>query len=470
MHFKRYGDDEDRKKMTPGYSLYKCVETKEYYYRFTSNEFRKGRKKVGLVAKELKKGSSVQDKETARLIMEEAIRKGIVIIPGTTEVIPDVEPLRDLVKRQLAPGSDVFNWRNGTERRPISPKTFDKIRAAFVNNAYDYLPSTLTVTRVSKRDIVELVDEMRGATKTVAVIDDNGEPGEKEVPKHSEDVIRSCLEGISIVCEYCRKKTGSIEENPVRIGKYEDIKLKHPDPPVRDILTRYEAEKLLAELKLRSESPMIGQYWERVYQAVRLGIHSGLREGEIRALKRSKIKPLLDDNGNPSGAYIINVDRSWDDMTKESKETKGRYSRQVAIWNDLAEDLINLSGKNPHGNGYVFWMNDDSMQPIYKDRITSYTYAALDAIGIDATTRKKRHITVHSLRHFFVSSMEGSTINAAMTEIIMKEVGHKSKAVHKIYQHGTFEGAYAAALISRDLLKSSVPVASSEDAKEAGEE
>ena len=466
MHFKHYGDDEDRKKMTPGYSLYKCVETKEYYYRFTSNEFRKGRKKVGLVAQELKKGRSVQDKETARLIMEEAIRKGIVVIPGTAETIPDVEPLRDYVKRQLAPGSDVFKWRNGPERRPISPKTFEKIRAAFVNNAYDYLPPTLTVTRVTKRDIAELVGDMRGATKTVFVKDDDGEPEDKEVPKHSEDVIRSCLEGISIVCEYCRKETNVIEENPVRVGKYEDIKLHHPDPPVREILTRYEAEKLLDELKLRSESPMIGGYWERVYYAVRLGIYSGMREGEIRALKRSKIKPLLDDNGNPSGAYIITVDRSWDDMTKKSKETKGRYTRQVAIWNDLAEDLIELSKKNPHGNGFVFWMNDDPKQPIYKDRITSYTYAALSAIGIDNEARKKRHITVHSLRHFFVSATKASASDAALMRIIMKEVGHKSKSVHKIYEHDTFEGAYAAALISRDLLKSSVPLTTTEEAQE----
>lgn len=469
MHFRHYGDDEDKKKMTPGYSLYKCVETKEYYYRFTANENRKGRKKVGLVAKEMKKGSSVQDKETARCIMEEAIRRGVVVIPGASEVIPDAEPFRDLVKRQLAVNSDVFRWRNGPERRPISPKTYDKIRAAYVNNAYDYLPSTLTVARVTRRDIVELVDEMRAAMKTVTVIDDNGEPEEKEVPKHSEDVIRSCLEGISIVCEYCRKKTRSIEENPVRIGKYEDIKLTHPNPPVREILTRHEAVKLLDELKFRSESPMIGVYWERVYHAVRLGIHSGMREGEIRALKRNKIQPLLDDNGDPSGAYIITIDRSWDDMTKHTKETKGRYSRKVAVWKDLAEDLISLSEKNPHGNGFLFWMDNDSEQPIYKDRITSYTYAALDAIGIDAAERKKRHITVHSLRHFFVSATEGSA-REVLEEIIMKEVGHKSKAVHKIYQQHTFERAYAAALISRDLLKSSVPVASSEDAKEAGEE
>ena len=473
MGFEKIGDKDDRKEMTPGYSLYRNTETREIYYRFTGVKAREGsggKKKVALVGQALgdRNCKSVTIKRKAMTIMEEAIKKGIVLIPGAEAMIAPTEPFRDLVKRQLAVNSELFRWRNEDDEKEITPKAFDKLRAAFEKNAYDYISPSITVTNLSKRDIFDLVTEMKAAKKNVTVKDDDGNEITRSVRKHSDAVIRSCLQGMKSVCDYSIWVTKVIDENPIRISKDEesDIHFKKPTTKHPETLERYEIVKLLEELKSRAEYPMRGVYWKRVELAVRLAVHSGMRSGEIRALKVDDIANKTDGNGNPTDAFVITVHSSWCDMTKQIKATKGGYTRHVFIWRDLAEELIDLSRQNPYDNGLIFWMDSDSTQPMYKDRFTEYLYSALDAIGIGKSERKRRRITFHSLRHFFVSATETTIEDAELKNLIKKEVGHKSEAVKKKYREDLFEGAYAGALISRDILKSTVPVSSPDSNKE----
>lgn len=476
MGFEKIGDKDDKREMTPGYSLYRNTETREIYYRFTSVKAREGaggKKKVALVGQALgdRRCQSVTIKRKAMTIMEEAIRRGIVVIPGAEAKIAPTEPFRDLVRRQLAADSELFRWRNGEGQREITAKAFDKLRAAFDNNAYDYIPPSITIVNLTKSDVRDLVVKMRTATKSVTVLDGDGNEVNQTVRKHSETVIRSCLQGMKSVCDYSIWVTQTIDENPIRIGKDEesDIHFKQSKAQHPEILERYEIVKLLEELKSRAESPMRGVYWKRVELAVRLGVHAGMRSGEIRALKVGDIANRLDGNGNPTDAYIITVHSSWCDMTKKIKPTKGGYARHVFIWRDLAEELFALYQQNPYGNGFLFWMDSDSSQPLYKDRLTEYLYAALDAIGIGEAERRRRRLTFHSLRHFFVSATDTTIEDDELKKLVKEEVGHKSEAIKKKYKTDLFEGAYAAALISRDILKSTVPVVASDSTEETGE-
>ena len=419
MGFKKIGDGEDKKEMTSGYSLYKQTETKEIFYRFTHVESRQGsggKKKVALVAQRIgdRNCTSVQNKYKAIGIMEEAIRKGVVIIPGSGTHESNMEPFRDYVKRQLVIDGDVYRWRNRRPRKPISPNSFDKYRAAFVHNAYDYIPPALTLVMTREQDLVDLAEKMREATKVIRCKDEDGVEIEKEVPKHSEDVIRSCFEGMKLVCEYAKQIPKIIDVNPVRIGKGEAITFARPEPPHREILTRNEVVQLLDELKSRAENPMRGKYWERVYLAVKLGVYAGLREGEMLALTRNDID---------FDARTIRVNKTFSQhhgkdivSTPKTESSVRKVSIPDFLCDELKEYLALLYNNDP----------DERIFKCTKSTLTKHFRNYTELAGL-------KPITIHGLRHSHVSLLISKRYDIFE---VSKRIGHKSvKTTQDTYGH-----------------------------------
>ena len=413
----------DPRKMTPGYTLGKTAD-KEIWVRRTAANASRAWTKVSTVAIQMQEPiGSVRLARDAINIMERAIRTGIYALTAKN-VTGSRLLLRDYICNHF---EVVYRWLNGVAGMPIRQKTYEKYTASYRLHAYSLIPADLTVSATSQKDVWNLVKDLRA----------NG---------CSEAVILNCVIAIRKVLEYARLEEELIDSNPTA-----GIRIKQKGKVSRDLLTKPELKALLAELESWACSTDAKSYAERVYIATRLMVHTGMREGECRALKASKIRRLFSPNGQPTRIFEIIVDESWDDTVKSCKPTKGEYSRIVYIWEDLGELLQNLATKNPYNNGYVFWHDSNPNEPIYKDRLTDYVYSALTAIGISEEERRSRKINLHGLRHFFVSA-SAAAVDREIISKIKESEGHRSDAIRKRYQHPTYDAARRLAHISRDLL------------------
>lgn len=413
----------DPRRMTPGYTLGRTAD-RELWVRRTAANASRAWTKVSTIATRMQKPvRTVRIARDAIDIVERAIATGIFEL-SSKEVTGCRLLLRDYVSNHF---EVTFEWLNCVAGMPIRRKTYEKYTASYRLHAYNLIPSELTMSAASQKDVWSLVKALRAE-------------------KCTEAVILNCLVAIRKVMEYARLEEEIIETNPAA-----GIRIKQKGKVHRDLLTKPELRTLLELLEARAHSSASGSYAERVWMATRLMIHTAMREGECRALKMSKIRRLISPGGKPTRIYEIIVDESWDDAVKECKPTKGEYSRIVYVWEDLGELLQNLATKNPYDNGYVFWHDSNPSEPIYKDRLTDYVYSALTAIGISEEERRNRRINLHGLRHFYVSA-SAAAVDREMISKIKESEGHRSEAIRKRYQHPTYDAARRLAHISRDLL------------------
>jgi integrase len=107
-------------------------------------------------------------------------------------------------------------------------------------------------------------------------------------------------------------------------------------PEKRGILTPAEAETLFTKISWKDKRAYAGNF---------LAITTGMRSGEVLALRKSDI-----------GEKIVNVDHSWSSFDG-LKSTKTNESQKVNLYPEVRERLMELLAENPHNseNPYVFW-------------------------------------------------------------------------------------------------------------------
>lgn len=211
------------------------------------------------------------------------------------------------------------------------------------------------------------------------------------------------------------ERVGLISSDPSR----RMMRIERTERP-RGCLTEDECRRLCALMENRKES-----IFPSYYLAIKLGLCTGMRSGEIRALNVSDIM----DSAIP-GYHLIRIRNSIAPYSG-LKCTKGKYERAVLVPSDLAYELIANADekgrviKSKHGRGYVS-----------SPTIRNFLYSLLDDIGMDEGERERRNITFHSLRHTF------STLgrdNSIAQEDRMLVLGHKSTDVNDRYTHETEE-------------------------------
>lgn len=417
------------------FSLYPSDDGKNWkWFRFNARKNRGGLKDIATIAK--KAGFIVTGPITnlvdARSYVESAIEKGVLALPGQDSKAGSVLLLRDYVKKMMDPKEPLFEWLQGDPKTQIRLRRFQSYGSSFKCRGYDLLPEDLKLVEATHDDMERFVRKLRS----------NGASG---------DVISNCIQAIRKTYKYAIEELKITKNDPT-----EKIKVAHKNESKREILRPYELRELLSVLESHAkEQNSVKSYAKSIYVAVKLMVHSGMREGEVRALGISKIERLLTDKGEQTKIFRIRVDSSWDDTTKTIKTTKSGKARDVFIWEDLAQILIDLYNDVKAPSGLIFCCLTNTSIPLTKNNFTDYVYPALEEIGISKEERTKRRLDIHAFRHWFTSTAEALSNfqNQFWHQQLMGEIGHESEAVHSRYMQEGFMKAYCLAKLSRDLLK-----------------
>lgn len=218
-------------------------------------------------------------------------------------------------------------------------------------------------------------------------------------------------------------RLGLINNDPsIKLTKIPNYVIKK-----RDILSNQETNSLLKEIRKLFKDTEISA---SQYYAILLGLYSGMRLGEIRALNINDI--IINNN-----IAKINIKHSLDYQNK-IKCTKGKENRTINIHIKLATELINLGSINPLATGTIIWSNkqDKSNSGYVSTRyIERGFYKALYNIGINEQTRKDRGLVFHSLRHMYLTMI----CDDKGLIVAQQLAGHKQATTTLNYHHVTDE-------------------------------
>ena len=179
-----------------------------------------------------------------------------------------------------------------------------------------------------------------------------------------------------------------------------------------------------------------------IAKCILLSLSTGMRSGEIRALRCSDIlhEYITTDDGSELDKVIIS--KSIAPYTGV-KSTKQKYSREALIPSSFGKLL--LEGRNPD-DLVIDGLAGDYLKP---HEIRALFYEVLSMIGIDEEERERRNLTFHSLRHYY--STFGEDNNIAQVDR-MAVMGHKSAEVNNRYTHITDTQLLRAAKVALKIM------------------
>lgn len=193
----------------------------------------------------------------------------------------------------------------------------------------------------------------------------------------------------------------------------------------RGILTEDEAKKLLTYLK-ESTTPKTWGRWRYLFVAI--GYYTGMREGEILALKAED----LDSVNN-----VIDVRHSYKSEEKRLKCPKnGKTRESFPIPSQLMDEILEHAALNE--GGFIFPSQKSKDLPINGKSIVKTFRTMLKAIGISDKEREERGLVFHSLRHGVATMLMDKGVDK---EMVMKGLGHLTPSMTEHYSdHKTEEG------------------------------
>ena len=181
----------------------------------------------------------------------------------------------------------------------------------------------------------------------------------------------------------------------------------------RDILTEKETEALF---KIK---------WgdKRAHTAALLSLTTGLRSGEIRALRKNDI-----------GDGMLHITHSWNNF-EGLKCPKNGETRVVPLLPQVRAMLLQLLQETPHresGNPFVFY-SGNPQKPCSANLFLRYFHLACRSLSAHTPffiDFEKRKLDFHSFRHSFSTRMAERMEGHKVAKI----TGHKSEAAARIYQ------------------------------------
>ncbi len=173
---------------------------------------------------------------------------------------------------------------------------------------------------------------------------------------------------------------------------------------------------------------------KRVYLATAIGINTGMRQGEILALRECDV--VLPAEDSEEQFAIIQIEHSFSKYDG-FKSTKSNTPRKnvIPLW--LANELIEFAHTNPHkdpqGKNLIFYADNNPDCPIFGTTILKWFYRELERIGISEQERKERHIVFHSLRHCYISKLRDMQVAEEQIRLL---TGHTDIAMTDRYDTG----------------------------------
>jgi len=195
----------------------------------------------------------------------------------------------------------------------------------------------------------------------------------------------------------------SFDEGIITVNAAAGFKRSKGTVEKRRVLTPIEAE-LVFKTKWKDQRSYIGNL---------LSITTGLRAGEVLALRKSDI-----------GDKVLHIRHSWSTMDG-LKSTKNGETRTVPLLPEVRTMLLDLLKENPHVSSvpdpYIFYglLPDKPMD-------TKLLIGGLKAACIAA---KVEPVVFHSHRHFFAARMS----DKMTADQVMRITGHRSRAVFDGY-------------------------------------
>jgi len=209
---------------------------------------------------------------------------------------------------------------------------------------------------------------------------------------------------------------------------YDEILTKNTAREVKQFAPKAVKRGCYTETEVRA---LFSVPWSNVYAytASRLAETTGLRLGEILALKRKSI--CCRENLDGSSTYFLHIAESYT-LKEGFKCTKSGKVRDIKIHPTIRDMLLALPSaqRSNDPNTLLFTMN--GVTPMSKKTILTHLRIALDKAGIDW---KGENLTFHSFRHF-ANSHYLPVLGGELTRLL---IGHESEAMTKNYLHDTDE-------------------------------
>jgi len=187
----------------------------------------------------------------------------------------------------------------------------------------------------------------------------------------------------------------------------------------RDVITKKEWEQLADPKQWQSR---------RGYAGFMLASTSGLRNGEIRALKRQDIEQQTDGK-------ILKIKHSVN-IKDGLKGTKTNEERIVYLLPEVRKLLVDLLAENPHAaspDQYIFYHDARADIPCKSELLPRNLYIAMKNAGIELAGRK---LDLHSMRHYFTKTWADKTGDLRQ---VAKLTGHKTLEMAAHYARHTTE-------------------------------
>jgi len=177
----------------------------------------------------------------------------------------------------------------------------------------------------------------------------------------------------------------------------------------RGVLENEEADKLFKAQWTSARSRI----------AAFISYHTGMRIGEVRALRVCDIHPDR-----------INVSHNWARLSK-CKSTKNKVIRYVPILPEVYEEIFSyIKQMNLYNLNSLLIPGRNPEIPLDSHLIRDNFYKVLEQIGIDEKTRKERNIVFNSWRHLMAKNIVENGANKA---IGMRILGQKTSRIFDHY-------------------------------------
>ena len=242
-----------------------------------------------------------------------------------------------------------------------------------------------------------------------------------EDSKLSPETMRKILKAISQPLDYAVHQ-GMIPTNPC-----EGISIKTAGKAEeRGVYSIEQLQTLLNHLN-EHKTGNVNSY--RLWLAVELAARTGMRLGEIRALKAERIIFVNSEVGDSPA--LIEVSESWAARVG-SKTTKGKRSRKVPVPHWLGIELVEFSKKSPHkDNSFVFW-GEKAGVPAGEHLLRDGLIDVLEKLKMEKD-EKGNKLGFHSFRHAFNTLVrQNNILNDVQLRAI---VGHANESMSDHYTH-----------------------------------
>lgn len=186
-------------------------------------------------------------------------------------------------------------------------------------------------------------------------------------------------------------------------------------PKEKGVLSRAEVRKLYS----------IHDSDLRIDCLVKLAVLTGMRRGELRGLRWGDIDEK---------ERLIHVQNNFQDMegSKDCKCGSARYVILPSVIVPLLHEVKSFSNCTQSDDFVFYSLSNPRNEPVSAEVIKTGFVRLLSEAGISRTEQKERNITLHGMRHTFITLARYAGLPDAE---VMTLAGHKSVSMMQHYTH-----------------------------------